>query len=175
MKKLLVIPIVIVLLIAFIFVVILLLGGKPFDVDREGDVIKTSTDADELMNTSPFLSFLDGNIESCEWHFQVSHRSGSIFFRTYDYCYSGKVKIKDDRFYSVTANHAWDLYDYEKDCGQSEGDFFKRPLFDVSMIRDDLKSKQLFVCDDVEFTDKGRYYSFLDEENKTLYFYWHAL
>ena len=172
LRKLLLIP---VLFIVFILVIVLLLGGNPLHVDREGDIIQTSSDANELMRISPFLSLLDGNIESCQWYFQVADRSGSVFFRMYDYCYNGEVVLKGDYFDSISNNYKWIKYDYEQHRSLNEDYFVLIPMYEISMIRESLKTKQLYVCDDPLFSNDDRYYTFLDKENRTLYFYWFAL
>lgn len=172
-RKLLIISTLFVLLIIIIFTIgqILMIDFIP---DREGDIIQTSSDAKELIYKSPYLSFLEGNIESCKWYFQVADRSGSIFFRMYDYCYNGEVVLKSEYFESITTEYKWTKYDYEQHRSLNENDNILGPMYDVSIIRDSLKSKLLYVCDDPMFSDNGRYFTYLDKENRTFYFYWFA-
>lgn len=149
-----------------------LLGIDFLHTNREGDIIQTSSDANELISKSEFLSFLDGNIVSCKWYFQVADKSGSIFFRMYDYCYNGEAVLKGDYFDFITEKYNWVKYDYEKQHQiLTEDDFVLSPMYDVSMIRDSLRSKLLYACDDPTFSDNW-HFTFLDKENKILYFYW---
>lgn len=173
-KKLIVISAAFITLIVALLVIGQLLGIYPFHSDREGDIIQTSSDANELLSKSSFLSFLDGNIESCKWYFQVADRSGSVFFRMYDYCYNGQVVLKSDYFDYITANYKWIKYDYEQHRNLNAGNFVLMPMYDLSMIRDSLKSKQLYICDDPMFSDNSWNYTFLDKENKCIYFYWYS-
>lgn len=139
---------------------------------REGDIIQTSLDANELMRISNRLKFLDGNIKSCKWYRQVSDTSGRFFLKTYDYCYNGDMVLKDDYYNIIIAEYNWDKYDYAKHLRNlGEDDFVLNPMYNISMIRDSLKSKQLYVCDNLVFSDSNTFYTFLDKESKTLYFY----
>lgn len=163
------------LVIAFIGFSYLIGAEIDFIPDREGDIIETSSDANELISKSPFLSFLDGNIESCKWYFQVADISGNEFFSEYYYCYNGEVVLRSEYFDYITANYKWIKYDYERHHRLNEDSFVLIPMFEVSMIRDTLKSKQLYFCVNSKFFNDSRYYAFLDKENRTLYFYWYAL
>ena len=176
MRKIIIISVILIAFVISLLTIMQIFGiAYPCHSDREGDIIETSSDADELISKSPFLSFLDGNIESCRWYFQVADRSGSVFFRMYDYCYNGEVVLKSDYFDYITANYKWIKYDYERHRRLNEDFFVLVPMFEVSMIRDTLKSKQLYFCDNSKFFNGDRYYAFLDKENRTLYFYWYAL
>jgi hypothetical protein len=151
-------------------------GALEFDFtpSREGDVIQTSYDAHELMKKTNFFSFLDGNIESCKWYCQVAVISGDFFLKIEDVCYNGEIVLQSDFYDIITKKYEWNIYDYAVNASSlDEFDFALIPLYKTSMIRDSLKSKQLYVCDDPIFSDNS-HFTFLDKENKTLYFYWHS-
>jgi hypothetical protein len=142
----------------------------------EGEILQTSLNAKELLNTNSQFMFLDGNIKECKWYYQIANRNGNWFVWTEERCYNGEIILTNDYFDHITTKYNWYEYDYREHIANlDEFEIVLHSMYQSSMLRNSLESKDLYVCDDTIFTDRNLFFTFLDKESKKLYFYKYAL
>lgn len=142
--------------------------------NREGKVIKSSDNIAELIKEAPYLSLDELSVKSCRWYQQIRNSNGTFFITT-ELCYNGMITFEDNFYNSIISKYKWETYNYpDVPVEKIEEDIYgPRDIYRTSMIKDDLRTKTLYICSDNDWVFQDSiFYSFLDKENKILYFYY---
>ena len=152
----------------FIILVTCFAGYNNFKF-REGKILCSSESKIELLDEVPQLSFLEGNIKTCNWYQQIANKSG-LFFVFTESCFSGEAVLKDELFSTILTKYSWVEFVYSKNISLMNVDY-NEGMFNISMIKNSLESEKLYICHNATFR-KDNYYTFLNKNTKTLYFYY---
>lgn len=145
--------------------------------NREGKIIISSNSIVELRSEAPYLSFDKVRATQCNWYQQIRQKSG-IFLISTELCYDGKVVLDDNYYQSIISKYKWEKYNYPNvPIEDTNADIYgPREMYQTSMIKNNLRTQTLYICkDDDWFFNSSISFSFLDKENKTLYFYYYQI
>ena len=145
--------------------------------NREGKVLYSSESYEELKSKTPFDTLDSENIQSCKWYEQISRKDGFFFIFTY-LCYDGSLVLGDNYYESILSDYKWNEYIYPTSSRYvtNEDVYGAREIYGSSMIKESLKTKTLYTCDKYNMSfDSGAFYTFLDKETQTLYFYYSVI
>lgn len=142
--------------------------------NKVGKIFIASESISDLQKRMSNLSIDRIKVTSCKWYEQINRKSGHIFIFT-DLCYNGKLILEDEYYNSIISRYNWQEYSYPISSkeGIDAGVYGTQEIYGSNMINEALRTKRLYISEEYDGTfASGTFFTFLNKESRTLYFYY---